>query len=209
MILHVFEPGYCHCGCGEKTNLHLVTRTKEGYVKGQPRRFVAGHSLRDLHGDKNSQWQGGTTFHDAGYRLLKQPDHPRAKSNGYVFEHLVIAQRALGKPLPVGAVVHHVNGVRHGNHNTNLVICQDQAYHSLLHRRMHALTACGNPHWLRCVYCKQYGDPSSPTFHALDSTSNRGAYHTACERDARRRRYARQQSHKVLAMMENEHGIQS
>lgn len=196
---HVLAPGYCHCGCGEKTNLNRHASMRDGYVKGQPRRFVVGHQLRVLRGDKASQWKGGTAFHTEGYRLLKQHDHPRAHSSGYVFEHIAIAERALGKPLPEGAVVHHINGVRHENHNANLVICQDQAYHKLLHRRMHARTACGHPHWLLCVYCKTYGDPVSPTFHMQEITSNRGAYHKACAREhSRRRATARQQSRAVM-----------
>ena len=56
-------------------------------------------------------------------------------------EHLVIATRALGKPLPSKAHVHHY-GRR--NDNTKLVICEDLAYHKLLHIRGAAYAATGN-----------------------------------------------------------------
>ena len=69
-------------------------------------------------------------------------------SNGYVkvmvygrstYEHVLLAERALGKPLPKGAVVHHT-GERHDNHGPfKLVICPDIAYHSLIHKRMKEL----------------------------------------------------------------------
>lgn len=42
------EPGYCQCGCGQKTEISKVNRTERGWIKGQPLRFVRGHnSLRD------------------------------------------------------------------------------------------------------------------------------------------------------------------
>ena len=52
------------------------------------------------------------------------------------YEHIVVAEKALGKPLPKGARVHHVNLDTHDNRRRNLVICPDEAYHQLLHKRM-------------------------------------------------------------------------
>ena len=63
-------------------------------------------------------------------------------------EHRLVAEAVLGTPLPSGAVVHH--------HGDTLVICEDQKYHMLLHVRMRALAACGDPNWRRCRKCKQY-----------------------------------------------------
>lgn len=57
-----------------------------------------------------------------------------------VMEHTYLAEKALGKSLPKGAVVHHMNKKKWDNHTPfNLVICPDQAYHLLIHRRMKEL----------------------------------------------------------------------
>jgi len=52
-----------------------------------------------------------------------------------VYEHIWLAEEALGKPLPYGAVVHHVDAKPWNNRPGNLVVCPDQAYHRLLHER--------------------------------------------------------------------------
>jgi hypothetical protein len=94
--------------------------------------------------------------------LIHMPEHPRADTNhGYVYEHILVAEQALGKPLPPGAEVHHVDVDCGNNEGTNLVICQDDAYHKLLHQRMRALRACGHADWLKCKFCKQYDAPEN------------------------------------------------
>ena len=93
-----------------------------------------------------------------GYKMVRKPNHPRTKGNGHVHEHILIAEKTLGKPLPKGAEVHH-HGKR--DDNTQIVICQDRAYHMLLHQRMRALEACGHAGWRKCNYCKQYDKPEN------------------------------------------------
>ena len=38
--------GFCMCGCRQTTKLAEQSRTARGWIKGQPKRFVAGHAQR-------------------------------------------------------------------------------------------------------------------------------------------------------------------
>jgi len=88
----------------------------------------------------------------AGYKRVQ------VKGRGLVYEHQLVAERVLGKLLPPNAVVHHIDGNRLNNVPSNLVICQDHAYHRLLHTRQDAYRATGDPNKRKCKFCKKYDD---------------------------------------------------
>jgi hypothetical protein len=90
-------------------------------------------------------------------------------------QHILVAERALGRPLPRRARVHHVDENRTNNEPTNLVICPDEAYHRLLHQRMRALAACGHAHWRSCSYCGRYSPPED-----LYIRGTKQAWHRSC-----------------------------
>ena len=65
-------------------------------------------------------WKGGTRKNQ-GYRMIYMPTHPDAeKSGGYVFEHRLVMEQVMGRPLAAGEEVHHVNEVRNDNRPENL-----------------------------------------------------------------------------------------
>lgn len=93
--------------------------------------------------------------------------------------HVLIAEMALGKKLPDGAIVHHVNYVKKDNRPENLVICQSQAYHMLIHQRTNAYAACGNASWRKCTICKEYDDPS--LLHIYKTKCGYKVMHPSCD----------------------------
>ena len=124
-------PAFTCAQCGRETRRHFTK-------KNAARRFCDIRCYRAARiGAGNPNWKGGLALTSA-YIRRHVPDHPRADSWGYVDEHVLVAERALGKYLPTGAVVHHVNVDRRNNAPTNLVICENQTYHKLLHVRMNA-----------------------------------------------------------------------
>ncbi len=102
-------------------------------------------------------------------------------------EHILVAEKAFGGPLPDGVVIHHVNGDGLDNRPENLVICENQKYHVLLHQRERALKESGNANWLKCVYCKNYDDQS----RLYVKKDRRQGHHRNCEAKYKRdRRHA-------------------
>lgn len=82
----------CECGCGQPVKLAGRTRKKEGWIRGQPIRFIKGHNGRKRHiedffiVDKKTGcwiWQRFKTI--KGYGLLWS-DGKRVMAHRYIYE---------------------------------------------------------------------------------------------------------------------------
>ena len=88
-----------------------------------------------IRGDASYRWKGGRWADNRGYIKILAPENPGADGNGYVQEHRLVAERAIGRRLRSNEVVHHINGDSLDNRNCNLLIC-DRPYHSWLEWKM-------------------------------------------------------------------------
>lgn len=161
--------GLCQCGCGRPTKISQYADSSRGYLKGEPRPFVRGHRSSKRY--RNVMTSAGRT----------------------TMLHRLRAERALGKPLPPTAVVHHADGSKSGF--APLVICQDQGYHKLLHALMRVKAAGGNP-WTDkwCSHCRAprpIGDFPSWTAHSTLHAFNCRSCALAIDRATKQRAKAR------------------
>jgi hypothetical protein len=147
---------------------------------------MLNHSKRkkNLYGAKNPNWKGGRKLSTYGYVLIYMPGHSRCDKKGYVLEHILIVEKAMGKPLPPGAVVHHHDGDRMNNGNKNLLVCQNDAYHKFLYKRIRAFRACGHADWRKCVYCLRYD-----SLENLKINKRGVIYHAVCARLSMRNQF--------------------
>ena len=112
---------------------------------------------------------------------------------GNKLAHIVLAEKALGKKLPKGAKIHHVDGNGLNNAPSNLVICPSQVYHNILHRRAEAYEATGMATWVKCGICKTWDDPINLFVKVYQQkiTKRHIAYHPWCAKKKNNARYAR------------------
>lgn len=131
-------------------------------------------------------WKTGSTEPRQRPPMVSKYKHVTIDKHA-VKEHIHLAEKAIGKPLPPKAEVHHVDCDGLNNSPGNLVICPDHAYHALLHKRQRALDACGNANFLKCHICRQYGDPIGMYIRK----DGKGQWHRKCGNTLRSERKRR------------------
>lgn len=106
----------CICVCG---NHGLVTASdlRRGHSKG------CG-CIRKLNFEPKNRTKYPRLSRESrlkkGYVLVWEPNHSRATERGYVYEHIVVMSKYLGREVLIGEYVHHKNGVRSDNRIENL-----------------------------------------------------------------------------------------
>lgn len=99
-----------------------------------------------------------------------------------VNEHIVIAEAALGRFLPAGVEVHHVDENRRNNARSNLVICENHQYHRMLHARARVARAGGDPNTQKiCAACGVVKQFEAFSLQARNRTSGRQPVCRECD----------------------------
>lgn len=120
------------CACGCRKPLSIYGERNRGY-------FLEGHHVAYWEIPERFRQPRRTScplrkVNQAGYMRYRRLD-PQTGRLRFVVEHRWIAERALGRPLDSRHPVHHVDGVKTNNAPSNLVICESDGYHQLLHER--------------------------------------------------------------------------
>lgn len=125
--------------CGAQKEIHF-SRRHQKYCSGSCAKAQENHPC----------WRGGRTVNSDGYIRVSICKGVEDR------EHILVAEKALGRPLPRHAVVHHVDENKQNNSKNNLVICENRSYHKLLHQRMSLREIGGDLRTQkRCYGCKK------------------------------------------------------
>lgn len=68
------------------------------------------------------------------YKEIYLPNHHRAKTNGYVYEHILLAEDKLGRLLKDGECVHHKDLNKLNNKPENLMVFINNSAHIAYHK---------------------------------------------------------------------------
>ena len=103
--------------------------------KGRKRMYEEHHYsyLREnkLIGEKTFNYKTGKWKY-RGYVFVSCPEHPRARPDGYIQEHILVLENKLGRPLEKREHTHHINGIKDDNRPENLTVL-DKSKHGSHH----------------------------------------------------------------------------
>ena len=91
-------------------------------------------TIQNNTGETSGRWKGGRVKEGGGYTMIRiYSEHPRKKTNGYVMEHILIAEKILGRFVKKEEHIHHINEVKSDNRPENLYLFKNNSDHMSYH----------------------------------------------------------------------------
>lgn len=121
----------CFCKCGreiitDSSSLVSGKATSCGCKRKETCRDRLKTGILTKYGKDNPLWRGGIKRDQGGYVHIRM-------GNAYIWEHRLVAEMKLGRPLLPREIVHHINGVRNDNRPENLMIFPNRSEHRKHH----------------------------------------------------------------------------
>lgn len=108
--------GFCECGCGERTRIAPKSNAGKGHVKGEPFRFVNGHTLRKhaarMNRERAIPWRQRVTASERGCLVWLGCLNSKGYgcigdgSGGVVLTHRMVWEEQHGS-IPDGLTIDH------------------------------------------------------------------------------------------------------
>jgi len=141
-ICELYDSGWSMKRLGEHfgidpSNVYRVLKQWKGNLRNHSEAMLTAIDkgiFIPKYGSDSYMWKGGKKKHTEGYLMILNRKHRKADCQGYVFEHILVAEKMLGRDLELFECVHHINKIRNDNRPENL-----QVMTTTEHRRLHGL----------------------------------------------------------------------
>ena len=131
-IIRLYESGKSRLELGrlfKVSEVVIKNRLIENNISLRSRKEA--RAFNNQSGKNSSNWNGGRFKNSSGYIKIHKPEHPKASYN-YVYEHHLVWEKANGKLLPDGWVIHHINGIKDDNRIENLAAMSKSEHSNIL-----------------------------------------------------------------------------